>query len=110
VLRSNAAEERRVLEQRIRAEVENQIEEREPTSSKGSVQYTDRDRERGEGKMGIERGDRGDRDRENDIDYAGQEERDKRLQAEIRQLQLETVRTYAPLGTWKSNNLHYFMC
>jgi hypothetical protein len=105
VLRSNAAEERKVLEQRIRAEVENQIEEREPTSSKGSIQNTDRDRDRGEGKKGTERGDR---DRENDIDYTGQEERDKRLQAEIRQLQLETVRTYAPLGTWKSNDLHLF--
>jgi hypothetical protein len=65
------------------------------------------ERDRGEGKKGSERGERGDGDRdrdrvdrENDIDYAGQEERDKRIQAEIRQLQLETVRTFAPLGTW----------
>lgn len=109
VLRSNAAEERKALEQRIRAEVDSQTEEREPRSSSssskgtGQISERERDRDRSEGKNGIERGDRergdrerGDRergDRESDIDYAGQEERDKRLQTEIRQLQLETVRT-----------------
>lgn len=104
-MRVRAAEERRELEQRIRTQVEVEVEEdRGPDSRSDSIRGQGRGQgggQRGEGEGGGRPSSRGgeskmgDRVRSGpvdcDADFNLLAERDKRIQSEIRQLQLETV-------------------
>ena len=109
-MRVRAAEERRELEQRIRTQVEVEVEEdRGPDSRSNSIrgqgggQGGGQERGEGEGEGGGRPSSRGgeskmgDRVRvrsgpvDCDADFNLLAERDKRIQSEIRQLQLETV-------------------